>query len=147
MLNFSIDERSNALKRLPQPPTLLQSKRLRQQIEEEKLPISNEGPIPHAVQHPPVLLDDSETYFGVSNTLQTTAHRKMVMKFVRDLYPQARFQRIYDARTNGRKADDWHRCCGHAEWWTLNIIKTTEGFIFGGFTTADWVPKKAPKGK
>jgi hypothetical protein len=41
--------------------------------------------------------DDSEKYFGNSKTLRTPTHKKMVMKFVRDQYPLARFERIYDA--------------------------------------------------
>jgi hypothetical protein len=60
----------------------------------------------------------------------------MVKKFVRDQYPQARFQRIYDATTDGWGADDFHRCCDD-KGWTLTIVETTKDFIFGGFTTAD----------
>jgi hypothetical protein len=67
----------------------------------------------------------------------------MVMKFVRDQYPQSRFKRIYDATTDGWGAKDFHRCCDKG-WnlfkkkWTLTIVETTKDFIFGGFTTADW---------
>jgi hypothetical protein len=61
----------------------------------------------------------------------------MVMKFVRDQYPQARFKRIYDASTDGWDAKDFHRCCDK-KGWTLTIVETTKGFIFGGFTTAEW---------
>jgi hypothetical protein len=67
----------------------------------------------------------------------------MVMKFVRDQYPQARFKRIYDATTDGWGATDFHRCCDKG-WnlfkkkWTLTIVETTKDFIFGGFTTAEW---------
>jgi hypothetical protein len=59
------------------------------------------------------------------------------MKFVRDQYPRARFQRIYDASTDGWKNTDFHRCCDK-KGWTLTIVETTRGFIFGGFTTAEW---------
>jgi hypothetical protein len=45
--------------------------------------------------------------------------------------------RIYDAETDGWKAKDFHRCCDKAGW-TLTIVETTKGFIFGGFTTAEW---------
>ena len=79
--------------------------------------------------------DDSEKYFGKSKTLRTPAHRKMVMKFVRDQFPQARFERIYDAKTHGWAAKNFHDCCDE-KGWTLTIVKTTEDFIFGGFTTA-----------
>jgi hypothetical protein len=61
----------------------------------------------------------------------------MVIKFVRDLYPQARFNRIYDAATDGWGAKDFHRCCDKRGW-TLTIVETTKDFIFGGFTTAEW---------
>jgi hypothetical protein len=81
------------------------------------------------------LQDDSETYFGVSKTLGTSAHRIMVMKFVRDQYPQARFERIYDASTDGWDSDDFHKCCDEKKG-TLTIVKTTDNYIFGGFTTA-----------
>ena len=66
----------------------------------------------------------------------------MVIKFVRDQYPQARFQRIYDANTDGWKNTDFHRCCDK-KGWTLTVVETTKGFIFGGFTTIDW---KSPIG-
>jgi hypothetical protein len=81
--------------------------------------------------------DDSEKYFGNSKTLLTLAHRKMVMKFVRDKYPQARFERIYDANTHGWEPYNFHDCCDK-KGWTLTIVLTTDDFIFGGFTTAEW---------
>jgi hypothetical protein len=55
--------------------------------------------------------DDSSTYFEDSNTLRTPAHKKMVIQFVRDRFPQARFERIYNAATDGWNAKDFHRCC------------------------------------
>jgi len=61
----------------------------------------------------------------------------MVIKFVRDQYPQARFQRIYDASSDGWGAKDFHRQCDK-KGWTLTIFETTKDFIFGGFTTAEW---------
>ena len=57
----------------------------------------------------PNLEDDSSKYFGVSKTLRTPAHQKMVFKFVRDQFPKARFSRIYDATTDGWDSDDFHR--------------------------------------
>jgi hypothetical protein len=62
----------------------------------------------------------------------------MVMKFVRDQYPQARFKRIYNASTDGWDAVDFYRYCDNKER-TLTIVKTTDNFIFGGFTTAEWI--------
>jgi hypothetical protein len=61
----------------------------------------------------------------------------MVIKFVRDQFPRARFQRIYDAGTDGWNPKDFHRCCDK-KGWTLTIVETTNDFIFGGFTTAEW---------
>jgi hypothetical protein len=92
----------------------------------------------------PNLIDDSTKYFGDSKTLRTPAHRNIVMKFVRDQYPKAKFKRIYDATTDGWNADDFHRCCNKKRLnlfnniWTLSIVETTKDFIFGGFTTAEW---------
>ena len=82
-------------------------------------------------------VDDSEKYFGNSKTLRTPAHRNMVIKFFRDQYPQARFERIYDAHTHGWKNKDFHACCD-LKGWTLTLVQTTTDFIFGGFTTAEW---------
>jgi hypothetical protein len=79
--------------------------------------------------------DVSLTYFCDSKTLLTPAHQNMVIKFVRDQYPQSKFQKIYDAATDGWDAKDFHRCCDK-KGWTLTIVKTTKDFIFGGFTTA-----------
>jgi hypothetical protein len=45
--------------------------------------------------------------------------------------------RIYDATTDGWKAEDFHRCCDK-KGPTLTIVETTKDFIFGGFTTAEW---------
>jgi hypothetical protein len=61
----------------------------------------------------------------------------MVLKFVRDQFPDAVFERIYDASRNGWAAEDFHNCCDE-KGWTLTIVETTKGFIFGGFTTAEW---------
>jgi hypothetical protein len=83
------------------------------------------------------LEDETSTYFGPSKTLRTPAHRNMVLKFVRDQYPQARFRKIFDATTDGWTAKDFHRICDK-KGWTLTIVETTKNFIFGGFTTAEW---------
>jgi hypothetical protein len=39
----------------------------------------------------PNLEDESTRHFGASKTLRTAAHRKMVLKFVRDQFPRAIF--------------------------------------------------------
>jgi hypothetical protein len=93
--------------------------------------------IPQVDPAPTNLNDDPSIYFGGSKTLRTPAHRKMVIKFVRDQFPRSIFQRIYDAETDGWKNTDFHRCCD-MKGWTLTIVETTKGFIFGGFTTAEW---------
>ena len=73
----------------------------------------------------------------------------MVIKFVRDQHPKAKFNRIYDATSDGWAAKDFHRCCDK-KGWTLAIFETTKGYIFGGFTTAAWessptgIPKLSP---
>ena len=93
----------------------------------------------------------ASTYFGASTTLRTPENQSLILKFVRDQFPQATFQRIYDATTDGWKSDDFHRCCD-GKGWTLTIAETTEDFIFGGFTTAEWesqpswppIPKRCP---
>ena len=61
----------------------------------------------------------------------------MVLKFVRDRFPQAIFLKIYDAATDGWGAKDFHRYCDKRGW-TLTIVETTKDFIFGGFTTEQW---------
>ena len=45
--------------------------------------------------------------------------------------------RIYDATTDGWKAEDFHRCCDK-KGPTLTIVETKKDFIFGGFTRAEW---------
>ena len=67
------------------------------------------------------VVDDSEKYLGNSKTLLTPAHRKMIMNFVRDLYPQARFERIYDASTHGWKEKNFHELCDK-KGWTLTLV-------------------------
>jgi hypothetical protein len=67
------------------------------------------------------LLNDSEKYFGGSKTVQTPANRILVMKFVRDQYPNAKFERIYSASVDGWSRQDFHRSCDH-KGWTLSII-------------------------
>ena len=82
--------------------------------------------------------EDSEIYFGNSKTLRTSSHRKMVLKFVRDQYPKARLERIYDASTDGWEFKDFDKCC-HRKGWNLTIVMTTADFIFGAFTTVEWL--------
>jgi hypothetical protein len=67
------------------------------------------------------LQNESEKYFRDSNTLQKPAHRMLVMKFVRDQYPLAKFERIYSASVDGWSRMDFHRSCDH-KGWTLSII-------------------------
>ena len=61
----------------------------------------------------------------------------MVLKFVRDQYPNARFKKMYDATNDGWNWKDFHRKCDK-QGWTLTIVETNKDFIFGGFTTAEW---------
>ena len=102
------------------------------------MPSETELPLPQVINIPEqALQDDSKIHFGNSKTLRTSAHRQMVMNFVRDQYPQATFQMIYDARANGWTASDFHAFCD-TQGWTLTLVQTVEDHIFGGFTTADW---------
>ena len=93
-----------------------------------------------------VTVNTLEEDASTSKTLRTPEHRKMVISFVRDQFPQATFQRIYDATTDGWKSQDFHRQCDK-KGWTLTIVETTKDFIFGGFTTAEWEspPKRISK--
>ena len=111
--------------------------------EESKTQEEAKAPLPQPVLPVPLVEDDSSKYFGTSKTLRTPANRRMVIKFVRDQFPKARFQRIYDAATHGWKNTDFHRQCDK-KGWTLTIVETTDGFIFGGFTTAEWESPESP---
>jgi len=53
--------------------------------------------------------------------LTGSADRKKVLKFVRDVFPQAKLSRIYNAEEDGWKAGDFHRHCDK-KGWTLTII-------------------------
>lgn len=55
---------------------------------------------------------------------------------IRDQYPQARLELIYDANKHGWKASNFHECC-KKKGWTLTIVETINGYLFGGFTTAE----------
>lgn len=88
---------------------------------------------------------DSETYFGNSKTLQTSAHRQMILKFVRDRIPLARFAMIYDASKDGWKSEDYQRC-RKFQGLIIKIIKTSDDFILGGFMTAEWEKEDPTKG-
>jgi hypothetical protein len=115
-----------------------------EELKEEIMITDDQLPIIQPVLNVPNLLDDSSTYFGDSKTLRTPAHRNMVIQFVRDHYPKARFQRIYDAAIDGWKEYDFHRCCDK-KGWTVTIVETTKDFIFGVFSTAEW--ESSPHGR
>jgi hypothetical protein len=70
---------------------------------------------------PKIISSKAEDFFRNSSTLRTSAHRQMVMKFIRDQYPQARLERIYDAVEDGWSAKDFHRCCDK-KGWTISIV-------------------------
>jgi hypothetical protein len=91
-----------------------------------------------------VLQEEYKTLIGDSKSLRTPAHRGMVIKFVRDQYPTARFKKIYDARIDGWGSLEFHKCCDE-KGWTLTIVETTDDFIFGGFTTAEWDTSRVEK--
>ena len=50
------------------------------------------------------------------------------------------YKLIYRASEHGEKAEDFHERCDEIEG-TLTIIKTTEGNIFGGYTSLSWDPE------
>jgi hypothetical protein len=70
---------------------------------------------------PKIISSKAEDFFRNSSTLRTSSHRQMVMKFIRDQYPQARLERIYDAVEDGWSAKDFHRCCDK-KGWTISIV-------------------------
>ena len=70
----------------------------------------------------------------------------MVLKFVRDQYAEAKFEKIYDANLDGWSSKDFHAKCDN-KGWTLSIVQTTKNFIFGGFTTAYWESSPDPISK
>ena len=77
-------------------------------------PTSIPDPVPIPQQILPVnnSKDDLTPLIAASNkTFRTSPHWKIVMGFVYEQYPQAKFRRIYDADTDGWKAKDFHRCC------------------------------------
>jgi hypothetical protein len=70
---------------------------------------------------PKIIPSDPEDYFNNSKTLRTSAHRQMVMNFIRELSPQAILERIYDASVDGWSAEDFHRCCDE-KGYTITIV-------------------------
>ena len=44
---------------------------------------------------------------------------------------------LYRGSHNGFQASAFHSCCGNVSG-TVTIIKTTGGYIFGGFTAITW---------
>ena len=51
---------------------------------------------------------------------------------------------LYQATQDGFKASDFHSKCDNVIN-TLTVIKSTNGFIFGGFTTQTWTPTESFK--
>ena len=45
---------------------------------------------------------------------------------------------IYKASENEYSAKSFHKCCDNVKGPTLVIIKSSEGYIFGGYTTQSW---------
>ena len=52
-----------------------------------------------------------------------------------------RFKMIYRATRDGFQASSFHAKCDHQSR-TLTIIQTTQGYIFGGYTSVEWVSDK-----
>ena len=73
--------------------------------------------------------------FGASKTLLTPEHRETVFKFVRDSYPTATFERLYDNKADGNTIKNFYAKVSK-KGPTITIIKTAKGRIFGGFTQA-----------
>jgi hypothetical protein len=51
---------------------------------------------------------------------------------------------IYNASKDGWGANNFHDKCDNKKRWTIIIVYTTKGFIFGGFTTAKWENSSRP---
>ena len=50
---------------------------------------------------------------------------------------QQEWKLIYTASQDGFQASDFHRCCdGKGE--TVSVLKSSEGFLFGGYTDVPW---------
>jgi hypothetical protein len=51
--------------------------------------------------------------------------------------PNAKFQLLYKATLNGFAAADFHKLCDN-KGPTLTVIRSTNGYLFGGFTPLNW---------
>jgi hypothetical protein len=65
----------------------------------------------------------------------------MIEQFVRDLFPKAKFTRMFNAREDGWWSQEFYIKCVKMGA-TLSIVETTKGFIFGLFTTCEWDVRK-----
>ncbi len=49
-----------------------------------------------------------------------------------------KWKMIYRASEHGYTTRSFHECCNHVQGPTLIVIKSTNGYIFGGYTTQSW---------
>jgi hypothetical protein len=78
---------------------------------------------------------DSNIYFDSSTILD----RFLMVKVyeVCDLYKQDKWKLIYRATRDGFSAKDFHSKCD-GKYLTLTLVKTNDGYIFGGYSEREW---------
>jgi hypothetical protein len=84
---------------------------------------------------------DASAALATSKTLKTPENRELVINFVREQFPNATFEKIYDNLDDGNELSKFYDKCAK-KGWTLIIIETAKSdrptLTFGGFTTAEW---------
>ena len=91
--------------------------------------------------------DDSDIRFKISqyyfkNPSELLVNTQLVKKqydyILREWFGDYKWKLIYRASEHGYSAKSFHECCDNVNGPTLVIIKSSGGWIFGGYTTQSW---------
>ena len=87
------------------------------------------------------IIEEKQFYLG--SEILSPGHQEQLNKFYGVNNQQWRL--IYRASRDGFTAQSFHKCCDGSNP-TMSVIKSSNGYVFGGFTTAPWSSTTQDKG-
>ena len=87
-----------------------------------------------------IRLKISRYYFKNSSELLVNTHivNQQYDDKLREWIGDYKWRLLYRSSEHGYTGKSFHECCDHVKGPTLIVIKSSEGWIFGGYTTQSW---------
>ena len=86
----------------------------------------------------PELEQEPEPVLVLNSTVASAEFSAQLFAWLREELTSPKIELIYRASRDGWKCSDFHKLCDGRGPGTLTLVRTTQGFVFGGYLDAAW---------